>query len=700
MGTSEPFDPGASTVDAAAQARRREELEALYDVSLLLSSPLELAEKLRRALGRVVEVFGFSAGVVRLLDAATGDLLLAAHTGLPESFVAALTTTHAGEAPGGLSVQHRGLVVVEDLAESPYAASDWARAGYRTFVSVPLGCTGMLLGCVNITARRVLALSAGERQLLDALAGQLALAAANAELFHVAQRKIEYLSALHQYSRDIGPAPALDRVLRLTAERMAGLLRLRRTAVLCCGPDGVGLVGAAAYGFPAAEVLALAPPPGSLPAAERVLRDEELRLFHNAAAEGLLPAAFAHAHGVRGALAVPLVAHDEPLGLLLGDLGGEPLRLSADEMDLAMIFANQASVWIAGARSFEREQEARAKAEAAEARYREFLELAPDAILVMGRDGRINLVNSQAERLFDYPRAELLGRPIEMLLPARFRDDHVEHRERYFAEPRTRPMGAGVDLFALRRDGAEIPVEISLSPTVNADGIFVTSVIRDITDRRLAAQERELLLASAQEKSEQLKLAVREAHHRIKNNLQAISDLLYLELASGGGASAEVVLQESVERIQSIALVHDLLSQDENVQTVDLRAMAERLVPMVLSAGSTAAAGLDLRVPSFPVSSKKATTLALILNELVSNAAKHALHGRPEGRLEVRVEEGDDGLRLRVRDNGPGLPAGFDPRRDANVGLQVVRTLAERDLGGTLSLSAGPGLLAEVWFPW
>jgi len=134
---------------------------------------------------------------------------------------------------------------------------------------------------------------------------------------------------------------------------------------------------------------------------------------------------------------------------------------------------------------------------------------------------------------------------------------------------------------------------------------------------------------------------------------------------------------------------------------VDVRALAERLVPMVIR-GGTVGQNLDLQlhVPAVPLSSKKATTLALILNELVSNAAKHAFAGRAEGRLEVRLAPGDEGLILRVTDDGPGLPPGFDLSRDAHVGLQVVRTLAERDLGGKLCLQSGTGLTAQVWFPW
>jgi PAS domain S-box-containing protein len=412
-------------------------------------------------------------------------------------------------------------------------------------------------------------------------------------------------------------------------------------------------------------------------------------------------------HGFRTFVSAPL----ECKGTLLGTVSlvsREPRSLSTEAQGLlttllatiAMAVANAERD--AGARLLEQEQEARAQAEAAQAKLRDLLELAPDAILVVGGDGRITLLNTQAERMFGYQREELVGETIEALLPERFRAGHAVHRDGYRAEPRTRPMGTGLDLYARRKDGSEFPVEISLGPS-RADSEFsVIAVIRDITDRRQASLERDRLLASEREKAEQLKLAVREAHHRIKNNLQAISDLLYLELASNSDAASSDILQESVERIQSIALVHDLLSQDEDVQTVDTRAMAERLIPMVLRSGNHSPNALELTVsvPSISVSSKKATTLALILNELVSNAVKHALGGSASPELSVRLAPENEGLMLRVQDNGPGLREGFDLQRDANVGLQVVRTLAERDLGGKLTLSRGPRLTAAVWFPW
>src|ERR1700691_820289 len=231
-------------------------------------------------------------------------------------------------------------------------------------------------------------------------------------------------------------------------------------------------------------------------------RDAERRItFWNRGAQSTYGFSSAEAHGVapgdllRTEYPMPL----EEIERLVADTGGWEGDLVQHTRDGRRLVVE--SRWAAqydevgeltGLLEVNRDITARLKSQTA------LLELAPDAIVGIGGNGLIVLVNAQVEALFGYAREELLGQPVEMLVPERFRDAHRSHRAGYFADPRTRSMGAGLELFARSRDDNEFPAEISLSSIETDDGTLAVAAIRDISERVVATRERERLEGEAE----------------------------------------------------------------------------------------------------------------------------------------------------------------------------------------------------------
>jgi hypothetical protein len=337
-------------------------------------------------------------------------------------------------------------------------------------------------------------------------------------------------------------------------------------------------------------------------------------------------------------------------------------------------------------------------------------------------EGRIVLVNSEVERLFGYTREELLGRPVEMLVPQEFRRGHPGDRSGFFSQPKTRAMGAGRDLFGLRKDGTQVPVEIGLTPVVTEEGLFVISAIVDIGARKAAEAERHQLenqLRQAQ-KMEAVGTLAGGIAHDFNNILGAVMG--YAELALDHSRDRPQVVEDLEQLLLAAkrgrSLVDGILRFSRRMeprrQPVDVGQVVAETSRLLRS---TLPATIDLQVRLAPDTPRTLADVAA-LHQVVMNLATNAAHAMPQGgTLEIGLEHryvrdstarSRPGLRegphlvLTVRDTGHGMdretleravepffttkPAGTG----SGLGLTMVHGML-RDHGGTLDLDSQPG---------
>lgn len=326
--------------------------------------------------------------------------------------------------------------------------------------------------------------------------------------------------------------------------------------------------------------------------------------------------------------------------------------------------------------------------------FRQVVEAAPNAMVMVNRDGLIELVNTQTERVFGYTRQELLGQPVEVLVPERFRGQHPGLRRGFLGAPLSRPMGAGRDLYGLRKDGSEVPIEIGLNPIETNEGMKVLSSIVDISDRK---QREERIHAALREKD----ILLGEIHHRVKNNLQIVSSLLDLQSARVNDIAVIDMLKDSQNRIRSMALIHQTLYQSKDFAKVDFSSFLDALVPTLISSYRVDSQRVLLEVDAgsvqLPISA--AIPCGLLMNELISNTLKHAFPQGRQGKITIDLSsDGEGWVTLAVSDDGVGIPEHLDITESETLGLTLVSLLNDQ-LGGRMTVHRANPTAFTFHFP-
>jgi len=353
-----------------------------------------------------------------------------------------------------------------------------------------------------------------------------------------------------------------------------------------------------------------------------------------------------------------------------------------------------------------------------ESRFRALLESAPDGIVIADRDGRIRIVNRQAELLFGYEREELLGRDIEILLPDSARRRHVEHREQYVAAPAVRPMGRGLALSGRRKDGIEFPAEISLSPLQTDDGLLITAVVRDVSERRRAeAQQLELVRAQAARAEAEAANRTKDQFlatlsHELRTPLNAVYGWVGVlragSLDEAGVARALEVIERSARvQVQMIDALLDTSRIIAGKMQLDVRLVDPRtVIEAALDVVEPAAAAKQIRVQ--PVLDPRAGPImgdAERLQQVVWNLLSNSVKFTPKGgRVQVHLRRINSHIEIEVADTGEGIEAALLPfifdrfrqgigerRGGLGIGLSLVRHLVELHGGEVRAHSEGPG---------
>lgn len=321
--------------------------------------------------------------------------------------------------------------------------------------------------------------------------------------------------------------------------------------------------------------------------------------------------------------------------------------------------------------------------------YRSLVDTMNEGFGIQDQNGIITYVNERLCGLWGYSREELLGRPVTDFLD----EANVKLLRARMAD-RKDGRSSSYEIVWTVRDGRKVPTIMSPRPLFDLQGNYVGSfaVITDITARKNAEDQ---IKASLNEKE----VLLREIHHRVKNNLQVISSLLRLQSRTAPGKESRQIFAESQNRLQSIALIHELLYRSKNLADIDFRAYISSLTVQLFYAYGITGSRISLKteVVSAPMAINVAIPCGLIANELISNCLKHAFPADKKGLITVSLASIGDNYEFVISDDGVGIPPTVEINDGKSLGLSLVNTLVKQ-LKGEVELKRSQGTQFRITF--
>ena len=345
-----------------------------------------------------------------------------------------------------------------------------------------------------------------------------------------------------------------------------------------------------------------------------------------------------------------------------------------------------------------RQRQAEMPEQADKADFRATFEQAGVGLGHVAPDGRWLLVNPKLCEITGYDASELTGRRIGDMLPA---DNQAVYKNGAQSLLSGRSESAALETGAVHKNGAVVWLALTVSLSraePDADRYFIV-VVEDISARKAAQDALKRAQTDLETLNTRLKRAMAETHHRVKNNLQIISALVELQMQEGVEQVPASALARVGQHARALALLHDLLTWEAKgeaeMDTISAREALDRMVPLIQA--TSGGRRIRYSVPQemqMPV--KTGASLALLINELVSNALKHG-----QGDIELQLTLEDGAACLEVRDDGPGFPDGFSSEQAANTGLELVESIGRWDLGGETLYETRPegGARVCITFP-